>query len=48
MADASVVVMKFQPMNAGNSREDKTETMMSGGLIKLSLSKAVAGCEGAK
>ena len=37
MADDSVVVMKFQPVKAGNSVEEKTETTfgLSKGLLLL-------------
>ena len=48
MADEPVVVMKFQPVKAGNRAEDKTETIMDGGSMSLWQSKAAARCEGVK
>ena len=48
VADEPVVVMKSRPMNAGNRREDKTEMMASGGLVRLIASKVRSGCEGVK
>ena len=46
MADAPVVVMKFRPVKPGNSVEDKTGTMMSGGLVNRVLPKAIYGAKG--
>lgn len=48
VADAPVVVMKFRPVKPGNSVEDKTGTMMSGGLVNRVSPKAIGRCEGAK
>ncbi len=48
MADDSVVVMKSQPVKAGNSLEDKTEMILD--LIQEAViaQKAVNRCEGMK
>ena len=46
VADEPVVVMKFRPVKAGNRVEGKTETIISGGLIGLLLSKAMTGAKG--
>ena len=48
VADDPVVVSKPRPVKAGNSVEDKTETMISGDLIKMTKPKAFSSCEGVK
>jgi hypothetical protein len=46
VADEPVVVMKFWPVKAGNSVEDKTRTTAGGGSAGLCWSKALIRCEG--
>ena len=41
VADEPVVVMKSRPMKPGNSVEEKTGTMTSGGLVGKRWSKAI-------